>query len=84
MPLTAVLDRVNRGRGVHSAVKIVVGLLMAATAFGLMSMVSASNHGRTSMLWLVSYYFVFTIGELLLSPSGFRLSASWRRRAGSA
>lgn len=73
VPLTAVLDRVNRGRGVHSAVKIVVGLLMAATAFGLMSMVSASSHGRTSMLWLVSYYFVFTIGELLLSPVGLSI-----------
>lgn len=74
VPLTAVLDRVNRGRGVHSAVKIVTGLVMAAMAFGLMSFIAAYSHGqRASMLWLVGYYFVFTIGELLLSPVGLSI-----------
>jgi POT family proton-dependent oligopeptide transporter len=74
VPLTAVLDRLNRGRGVHSAVKIVVGLLLAATAFALMSFCAGqTGSGRASMLWLVGYYFVFTIGELMLSPVGLSI-----------
>ncbi len=74
VPLTAVLERVNRGRGVHSAVKIVSGLVLAATAFGLMSLCAAkTGAGRASMLWLVGYYFVFTLGELLLSPVGLSI-----------
>ena len=74
VPLTAVLERINRGRGIHSAVKIVVGLVLAATAFGLMSLCAAKTGvGRASMLWLVGYYFVFTLGELMLSPVGLSI-----------
>ena len=38
VPVTALLDRFSRGRGIHSSVKIVSGLVLAATAFGLMSL----------------------------------------------
>lgn len=74
VPVTALLDRFSRGRGIHSSVKIVSGLVLAATAFGLMSLCAMkTGTGRAHMLWLIGYYFVFTIGELLLSPVGLSI-----------
>lgn len=74
VPVTALLDRFSRGRGIHSSVKIVSGLVLAATAFGLMSLCAMkTGTGRAHMLWLIGYYFVFTVGELLLSPVGLSI-----------
>ena len=74
VPLTKLLERLYGGRGIHSAVKIGLGLVLSAVAFGLLSLCAAQlGSGQASMLWLVGYYFVFTIGELLLSPVGLSI-----------
>ncbi len=54
-----------------SPVKFGLGLVLLAAAFLLM--VPAANYasdGRVSPLWLVGLYFLFTVGELMLSPVG--------------
>jgi proton-dependent oligopeptide transporter, POT family len=54
-----------------SPVKFAMGLIFLAAGFLLM--VPASNlaaDGRVSPLWLIGLYFLFTVGELMLSPVG--------------
>jgi POT family proton-dependent oligopeptide transporter len=54
-----------------SPVKFGLGLVFLAASFLLM--VPAANYaadGRVSPLWLLGLYFLFTVGELLLSPVG--------------
>ncbi|MET0407843.1 MAG: peptide MFS transporter [Hyphomicrobium sp.] len=54
-----------------SPVKFGLGLVFLAASFLLM--VPAANlaaDGRVSPLWLIGLYFLFTVGELMLSPVG--------------
>jgi POT family proton-dependent oligopeptide transporter len=54
-----------------SPVKFALGLAFLAAGFLLM--VPAANYaaeGRVSPLWLLGLYFLFTVGELMLSPVG--------------
>jgi proton-dependent oligopeptide transporter, POT family len=54
-----------------SPVKFGLGLTFLAASFLLM--VPAANYaadGRVSPLWLIGLYFLFTVGELMLSPVG--------------
>jgi POT family proton-dependent oligopeptide transporter len=52
-------------------VKFGLGLVFLAASFLLMvPAASYAADGRVSPLWLIGLYFLFTIGELLLSPVG--------------
>ncbi|MEZ5964696.1 MAG: peptide MFS transporter [Planctomycetota bacterium] len=67
---------VRRGRGVSTPRKIFYGMLLTAGAMLVMAGAGAafeSNGTRVAGLWLVSAYFVITIGELCLSPMGLSL-----------
>ncbi|MBN9246731.1 MAG: peptide MFS transporter [Hyphomicrobium sp.] len=54
-----------------SPVKFGLGLVFLASSFLLMvPAASYAADGRVSPLWLVGLYFLFTVGELMLSPVG--------------
>ena len=54
-----------------SPIKFALGLVFLAAAFLLMvPAASYAADGRVSPLWLIGVYFLFTIGELMLSPVG--------------
>jgi POT family proton-dependent oligopeptide transporter len=54
-----------------SPIKFGIGLVFLASAFLLMvPAASLAADGRVSPLWLVGLYFLFTVGELMLSPVG--------------
>ncbi|WP_290984431.1 peptide MFS transporter [Hyphomicrobium sp.] len=70
-PLAAGLWMKLGDRQPSSPVKFGLGLVFLAGSFLLM--VPAANYaadGRVSPLWLLGLYFLFTVGELMLSPVG--------------
>ena len=67
---------VRRKRGITTARKIFLGMVI--TTISLMIMALGAHLGddgaaKTSMMWLVIYYMVITVGELCLSPMGLSL-----------
>ena len=51
-----------------------IGLVLLATAFGVMYLASEqAKSGPVSPWWLISVYFIFTVAELMLSPIGLSL-----------
>ncbi len=65
-----------RGRQTSTARKICYGMVI--TTFSLLVMACGAYMGqdgaiKTSMMWLVIYYLIITIGELCLSPMGLSL-----------
>lgn len=73
-PLALVLRRLRRvGLLRTSADKIVAGLLVAALAYGGLSLIVTTGSGKSSMLWLLGFYMVLTVSELLLSPIGLSM-----------
>ena len=52
--------------------KMGFGMLLTAIAFGIMALAGkvGGDFGRVSPFWLISSYWVVTIGELCLSPMG--------------
>lgn len=74
-PLAWVLRRLQR-RGLHltSADKIVCGLAFAGLAYAILcSVVTIGSPTHVHMFWLVFFYFVLTVAELMLSPVGLSL-----------
>ncbi|MBS0235395.1 MAG: peptide MFS transporter [Proteobacteria bacterium] len=70
-PLVAALWMKLGSRQPSSPVKFGLGLVFLAASFLLM--VPAANYaadGRVSPFWLLGLYFLFTVGELMLSPVG--------------
>jgi POT family proton-dependent oligopeptide transporter len=70
-PFVAALWLKLGSRQPSSAVKFGLGLVFLSASFLLM--VPAANcaaDGRVSPLWLLGLYFLFTVGELMLSPVG--------------
>ncbi len=66
----------TRGRRVTTARKIFYGMVI--TMFSILIMAFGAYLGedggiKTSMMWLVAYYLVITVGELCLSPMGLSL-----------
>jgi len=65
-----------RGRQVSTARKIFYGMVI--TAISILVMAWGSHVGqngaiKTSMVWLLLYYLIITVGELCLSPMGLSL-----------
>ena len=64
------------GKPVSTARKIFLGMVITAVsllvvAFG--SYLGGSGASKISMLWLIGYYLIITLGELCLSPMGLSL-----------
>ncbi|MGW1864224.1 peptide MFS transporter [Streptomyces mauvecolor] len=70
--LAVVWQRVS----VSAPAKFATGLLLCGVSFLLLSVAAARAVGdvRISLLWLVGLYFLQTLGELFLSPTGLSLS----------
>jgi dipeptide/tripeptide permease len=67
---------VGRGSEVSTARKIFYGLCLTTASLLLMAlggMFSDGGDAKVSGLWLVGFYGIITIGELLLSPMGLSL-----------
>ncbi len=66
----------NRGNPVTTARKIFLGMVITALSLLIVAVGSYLGGGgssKISMLWLIFYYLVITIGELCLSPMGLSL-----------
>ncbi|MGY0486136.1 peptide MFS transporter [Streptomyces sp. WG-D5] len=67
----------KRGKEPSTAVKFGSGLVLIGISFVVFLMPlldTANNGGRVSPMWLVSIYFIQTIGELCLSPVGLSVT----------
>ena len=68
--------RVKRGKGVTTARKIFIGMVITSVSLLVMAVgakLGQDGAAKTSMMWLVYYYLIITVGELCLSPMGLSL-----------
>jgi POT family proton-dependent oligopeptide transporter len=68
--------RVRQGKVVSTARKILYGMLITVVALLVMAGAAYSGGNGTdkvTVLWIVLFYVVITVGELLLSPMGLSL-----------
>ncbi len=65
----------RRGLEPSTPMKILMGILLVAAAFGVMAVAGAigGDTGRVSMGWLVGAYLLIALGEVCLSPMGLSL-----------
>ncbi len=66
----------RRGRAVTTARKIFLGMIITTIAIFIMAFgayLGDDGAAKTSMIWMVIYYLVITVGELCLSPMGLSL-----------
>lgn len=66
----------KRGNPVSTARKIFLGMVITAVSLLVVavgSYLGGSGSSKISMLWLIFYYLIITIGELCLSPMGLSL-----------
>ncbi len=66
----------KRGSPVTTARKIFLGMIITAVSLlivALGSYLGGGGSSKISMLWLIGYYLVITLGELCLSPMGLSL-----------
>ncbi|CAM5504604.1 MFS transporter [Streptomyces xanthochromogenes] len=70
--LAAVWKRVS----VSAPAKFSIGLVLCGASFLLLAVAATQTTGtlRISILWLVGLYFLQTLGELFLSPTGLSIS----------
>jgi len=69
-------QRAKAGRPVSTARKIFYGMLITTVSLLVMALgarMGADGAAKTSMMWLVAYYLIITVGELCLSPMGLSL-----------
>jgi len=68
--------RLSRNRGVSTARKIFYGMLITTVSLAIMAWgayVGEDGESKVSVMWLVYYYLIITVGELCLSPMGLSL-----------
>ncbi len=68
--------RYRRGRNVTTARKIFWGMVLTTVSLcvmGLAGIVTGDGASKASMIWLVGFYAIITIGELCLSPMALSL-----------
>jgi POT family proton-dependent oligopeptide transporter len=68
----------RRKREPSTPVKVSLGILMAGLSSLLMLIAIVTTmpviyHNKSSMMWLISTYAIFTVGELLVSPIGLSM-----------
>lgn len=75
-PLIAFWRFLNR-RGLEPStpMKMVIGMLLTGAAFSMLVFAgrAGGDVGRVSPWWLIWFYFVLSLGELMLSPMGLSL-----------
>lgn len=73
-PIVVYLFKFLRNKNLEPSTpgKMILGMLLTATSFGIMALagISGGDRGLVSVWWLVSAYAVITFGELCLSPMG--------------
>lgn len=73
-PLVVLFFKKLRDKGLEPSTpgKMMMGMLLTATAFGVMTLagISGGDTGMVSVWWLVASYGIVTCGELCLSPMG--------------
>lgn len=73
-PLVAYWTRAaRRGGEPSSLIKMAVGAVIAACAFGMLAAVSAVGAGQVSWVWLALFFVLLTVGELFILPVGLGL-----------
>ncbi len=68
--------RIRKGKPISTARKIFLGMLITTGAILIMAFgayLGKDGAIKTSMIWMVLYYMVITVGELCLSPMGLSL-----------
>jgi amino acid/peptide:H+ symporter len=68
--------KVNRGKGVPTAHKLLWGMVLTTASLLLMALGGLMSDGgalKVSGLWLAGFYMIITLGELCLSPMGLSL-----------
>jgi POT family proton-dependent oligopeptide transporter len=66
----------ERGREFSVIQKMCVGALLVAVSYLLVAAAEALTGGaRAHWLWLLSYFFIFTLGELYILPNGLGIFA---------
>ncbi|MCA9656209.1 MAG: peptide MFS transporter [Myxococcales bacterium] len=66
----------RRGRGLTTAQKLLLGMVLTTVALLLMALAGSMTDGGTTRvtgMWLVGFYAIVTLGELCLSPMGLSL-----------
>jgi POT family proton-dependent oligopeptide transporter len=68
-------SQAKRGKEPSSVTKMGMGCVLAGSAYILMILAAKAvpGDGKGSILWLLATVFVFTMGELYLSPIGLSL-----------
>lgn len=67
--------RSARGREHSPLQKMAIGALIGAGAYALLAIASALSPNGASWWWVVGYFFVLTLGELYILPTGLGLFA---------
>ena len=67
--------RSAEGREQSPLQKMALGALIGAGAYGLLAIASALSPNGASWWWVVGYFFVLTLGELYILPTGLGLFA---------
>ena len=66
----------ERGRELSVIQKMAVGAIIVAASYLLVAAAEAlTGGGRAHWIWLLSYFFVFTLGELFILPNGLGIFA---------
>ena len=66
----------ERGRELSVIQKMAVGALLVAASYLLVAAAEAlAGGGRVHWAWLLSYFFIFTLGELFILPNGLGIFA---------
>ena len=67
--------RSDAGREHSPLQKMAIGALIGAGAYAILALASATSPTGASWLWVVGYFFVLTLGELYILPTGLGLFA---------
>lgn len=73
----------GRGYAVRDIVKFVLGLALLGLAYWTLALgvLETASGAKTGLSWIVAFYFIFTLGEMFLSPIGLALTTALAPRA---
>jgi proton-dependent oligopeptide transporter, POT family len=68
--------RADEGRGDSAMTRMALGAVIVASAYLLLAIAAyTAGNGQASWLWLAAFFFVLTVGELHILPTGLGLFA---------
>lgn len=65
----------RKGIRLGVAQKQALGIFLLSCSFGMLAVATFGQEGCVCVWWVVSFYFVYTLGELCLSPIGLSMVA---------